>query len=275
MRVTVDGWQLDLEVRGPESAPALVFVHGLTTDRRLMLDAFEPAFETHAGWRRIYLDLPGHGATPAAEAAASADALLSGLTSLVREHAGLLPGLVAHSYGTYLALGMVNQIGPLAGLFLTNPIVEPDVGRRTRTGQRISATDDDLAFADDEERQTFYAETTRHTADVLDAFRRVVDPAHRAVDRAFLERVRARYVMSVPWSQALHELDAPVHVVCGQDDYWSSYRDAIDLVDLAPRCRFTVLPGCGPLLPLERGPEMRELFSTWLGELEAALSRRY
>ena len=275
MRVAAFGGEIDLEVHGPEHGPALVFLHGLTTDRRIMLEAFEPVFEQQPGWRRIYLDLPGHGASPAAPSFASADGLIGGLAELLREHAGPQPAVVAHSYGTYLALGVLREHGNLSGMFLVNAIVEPDVGRRRTPPQRHAVLQHGLSFADDLERQTFLAEATVGAQHVLEAFRRAVDPAHKATDREFLTAVRARYGMSAPWSAAVSGFDRPLHVVCGQNDYWSGFADAMELARLARECRFTVLPGAGHLLPLEATAPMRELFVIWLETLRATLSRRY
>jgi pimeloyl-ACP methyl ester carboxylesterase len=59
MRFDVLGHQIDYEVRG--EGRTLVLLHGLTGDRRVLLEACEPVLSATPGWRRIYLDLPGHG----------------------------------------------------------------------------------------------------------------------------------------------------------------------------------------------------------------------
>ena len=43
--------------------PILV-LHGAKLDHRHMLDAIEPAFSGISGWKRVYIDLPGHGQSP-------------------------------------------------------------------------------------------------------------------------------------------------------------------------------------------------------------------
>jgi pimeloyl-ACP methyl ester carboxylesterase len=274
VRINVADQEIELESRGPEHGPTLVFLHGLTTDRRIMLEAFEPAFAAREGWRRLYVDLPGHGASSANLAGASADALVACLARLLRDHAGPQPALVSHSYGGYLSLGVLAQVPELLGLFLANPIIQPDLGLRKVPPQRHVVLEEGLEFLDDEERQTFLGEAAVQSGAVLDAFRRVVAPAHRATQRPFLSMVRSRYAMSPPWSAALRAFERPVHVVCGQDDYWTGYTDALDLVRLARRCGFSVVPGCGHLLPIEAGDALRGLFRGWLDEVERELSRR-
>jgi pimeloyl-ACP methyl ester carboxylesterase len=267
VRFKVDGQEIDHEARGEDGGRPLVFLHGLTTDRRLPIETFEPVFADRPGWRRIYLDLPGHGLSTGNLVGASADGLISCVAKLAREVGGGKPALVAHSYGGYLALGVARALGEVDGLFLVNPIVEPDLQRRVVPPQRFVVVEEGLVFADDEQRATFDAEVAVHSRATLEAFRRAVDPGHRAANRPFVQLVRNQYAQSRPWSPALANLDRPVSVVCGRDDYWAGYTDALDLVKLARRCRYSVLPGCGHLLPIEAAPTLRALFLDWLEEL--------
>ena len=43
----------------------LVVLHGAAGDHRLVAAQIEPLFKHRVGWKRIYPNLPGHGATPA------------------------------------------------------------------------------------------------------------------------------------------------------------------------------------------------------------------
>jgi pimeloyl-ACP methyl ester carboxylesterase len=39
----------------------MLLLHGLSLDHRGVAATTEPAFAAHDDWRRIYVDLPGHG----------------------------------------------------------------------------------------------------------------------------------------------------------------------------------------------------------------------
>lgn len=54
----------------------LVMLHGLSPDHRLLTGCMEPLFTHRAGWRRIYLDLPGMGRTPGAQHIQGSDDML-------------------------------------------------------------------------------------------------------------------------------------------------------------------------------------------------------
>jgi pimeloyl-ACP methyl ester carboxylesterase len=267
MRLSIQGYELDWEVRG-EGRP-LVLVHGLTTDRRVLVEACEPALETLGGWRRIYVDLPGHGASRGDVQTSSADAWTSALAALVREAApegGA--ALLGYAYGGYLAQGMVNALSGLAGLFLLCPTVEPDLARRRVPPRRVAVDGGDLPFSDDpRERESFDEVAVVRTREVLERFQRVVHPAQIAVDRELVAAVRARYALSWPVGAALQAFAAPVTIVCGRNDHWVGFEDAVTLVRDFPDVQFVVLPGCGNLLPLEAPQAFAALLTDWLRRL--------
>jgi pimeloyl-ACP methyl ester carboxylesterase len=249
---------------------SIVFVHGLTLDRALLREASEPVFAGRTGWRRLYLDLPGHGGAPVGDTLPSADGLLEALHRFVAEVAGPSPLLVGHAYGAYLVQGLVS-VGPApGGIFLACPVVEPDLLARRLPPQRIAVRAADLDFASDAERVLFEGEVAVQTPALLDAFRRVVAPAHAAADREFIAEVRKRYALSVLARSAALRFPGVTALACGRDDYWAGFVDAANLAMIYPRAALTVVPDCGTMLPLEVGDRYRALLSDWLDRVEAA-----
>jgi pimeloyl-ACP methyl ester carboxylesterase len=181
--------------------------------------------------------------------------------------AGPRPAIVAHSYGAYLAQGLVTSGPTPAGLFLACPVVEPDVAARRLPPQRFGVVEEGLEFVDEDEHQAFDGEACIYTRAQLETFRRVVQPAHRAVNRRFIEEVRSHYVLSLPVRSALRGYLGPVTLVCGRDDHWCGYEDAVAVVRVVERAELAVLPDCGPLLPLEAPDRFRALLVEWLKRL--------
>jgi pimeloyl-ACP methyl ester carboxylesterase len=153
MRLTVGTHEIEVEVVG-EGRPIL-FVHGLAADRRLMAAAFEPLPD---GWRRIYIDLPGHGGSRGDPVHASADELVDVIWTVTRELCG-------------------------------------------------------------------------DTAPALQSFAR------------------------------------PVGIVCGRDDHWVGFEDALRLARACREAHYAVLPRCGHLLPFEQPAAFRQHFDAWLVRL--------
>jgi len=264
MRFLVDGHEIDYEIRG--EGRTIVFLHGLTVDRRILVECCEPVLS--AGYRRVYVDLPGHGASVGNRERASADHLVSALAQLVREVAGESPYIFGYSYGGYLAQGLLRELPGAGGLFLVCPVVEPDFARRTVPPRRIAVEEAELPFSGDErERDAFDEIAVRRTRDVLAAFQRVVHPANIGADLEFVAATRARYLMSRPFMHALYDFAGPAAVVCGRDDHWNGFEDASRLVRALRRADFTVVADCGHLLPLEAPDRFQHAFGAWLNRL--------
>jgi pimeloyl-ACP methyl ester carboxylesterase len=269
VRFDVDGHALDYEVRG--GGRAIVLVHGLTTDRRILVEACEPVLAA-AGLRRIYLDLPGHGASQGAPARASADDLVAALAVFVREVGGERPLLLGYSYGGYLAQGLLREVDA-GGLCLVCPVVEADFGKRTTPPRRVIARDEALPFSDDEREQAAFLEVAvQATRPVLERFQRVVHPANIAVDPEFVAAVRHRYAMARPYMQALQAFDRPVAIACGRHDHWVGFEDAVRLARALPRAGLSVVADCGQLLPLEAPAAFHALLADWLARAGSAPS---
>ena len=269
MKLAVDGHQLDYEVRG-EGRP-LVMLHGLAVDRRVLVEICEPVLaplQTRDGWRRIYVDLPGHGLSTGSPERMGADALVETLAAFVREVAGGPACLVGYSYGGYLAKGLLRELEGVGGLFLICPTVEADFGKRTVPARRIATRDPVLTFSEDpRERAAFEEVAVVQTQPQLESFQRIVHPANIGADQELMAATRARYAMSRPYMQALQAFEQPVSIVCGRDDHWVGFEDAMWLTRAFRRAHFSVLPDCGHLLPFEQPARFRALLLDWVGRL--------
>ena len=92
-----------------QGQPVLV-LHGGYLDHRHMVDAFEPIFDQHGDWKRVYVDLPGHGDSPVDGSVTTHDQVLD---ILLRFWDEVLDGqnllLAGESRGGFLARGLVHK----------------------------------------------------------------------------------------------------------------------------------------------------------------------
>ena len=248
-----------------EGRPVLL-LHGMPTDHRHMVAAFEPIFERRAGWRRIYPDLPGHGLTPGVDWISTEDDKLQVALDLVDTVA---PGerfvVIGASYGGYLALGAVHRrAADIDGVLLlvTNPHPEP-------TGlppHQVFVRDDDVvaSLADDEHRWLEIA--TIQSAEALHGFRTTILPAVRMADHEFLDRIQ-------PFTFALAPLPEPFMrptlILNGRQDSLTGYADMLLLQESFPRGTFAILDRAGHPLPFEQPVLFRALVNEWLDRVEA------
>jgi pimeloyl-ACP methyl ester carboxylesterase len=262
MRLSALGHEVEVEVVG-EGRP-MVFLHGLAVNKSVMSAAFEPLPET---WRRIYIDLPGHGGTPAKLELASSDALVDLIDAVVKETCGdTAPCVVGYSYGGYLAQGLLARRA-LDGLYLVCSTVEADFGKRTVPPRRVSKREE-LVFSDDpREKEAFEEVAVVQTRAALETFQRVIHPANISTDQPMMAATRGRYSLSRPYMQALQAFEKPVGILCGRDDHWVGWEDAARLARALRESHYCVLPRCGHLLPFEQPAAFRAHFEAWLARL--------
>ncbi|MSP63503.1 MAG: alpha/beta hydrolase [Myxococcales bacterium] len=271
MRFAIDGHEIDYEIRG--EGRTVVLLHGLTTDRRILVEACEPVLSAEPGWRRIYLDLPGHGASRGNKDRAFADALVDALDALIQEVQGSdekPPLVLGYAYGAYLAQGLA-RARDLGGLCLICPVVEADFGKRQTPPRRVVTREEGLPFSDDErERAAFDEVAVQQTRASLTLFQRVVHPANIAVDPIVVAAVRDFYALARPYMQALQAFERPVAIACGRHDHWVGFEDALRIARACPGSSYAVVPDCGHLLPLEAPGPFRAVLADWLLRVRSA-----
>ncbi|WP_420397167.1 alpha/beta fold hydrolase [Nioella sp.] len=109
----------------------LLVLHGATLDHRHMVETVEPLFKAREGWRRIYVDLPGHGQSPTEGVVTQEDLLSRVAAFMVATFPDEPFAIIGESRGSYIAQGLA---------YLRPDLVEggvPDrAGRRALFGCR-------------------------------------------------------------------------------------------------------------------------------------------
>ena len=263
MQANILGVPVHYEERG-EGRPILL-LHGMPTDHRQMVHAFEPVFEGRAGWRRIYPDLPGHGLTPRADWIMTEEDKLRVALELLDT---LAPGqrflVIGASYGGYLALGAVyRRAADIDGiaLLVTNPLRDDRTVGKHQVFER-----DDVAVASlaDDERSVL-AMATIHSAAAIEEFRTNIKPAILAADHDFLERV-APFPFEV--STLPEPFPRPALILNARQDGATGYSDMLTLVESFPRGTFAILDRAGHPLPREQPVLFKALMREWLDRVE-------
>ncbi|MFE5491149.1 alpha/beta fold hydrolase [Streptomyces virginiae] len=246
--------------------PVLV-LHGAGVDHREAEACFEPALGGVAGLRRVYPDLPGMGRTAAPGTLRSADDVVDALLRFADEvTAGAAYLLVGHSAGAYFAQAMAaRRPERVAGLALICPLLP---GVRDVPDHRVVAGSGEIG--DDVFRSYFVI----HTPEMLERYRRHVEPAAALVDEAALERIGERWALT-PGHKAPYP--GPTVVVAGRLDSTVGYAAALDLVAHYPHASLAVVDDAGHALPHEQPELLRALLADWLVRVErqASASRAY
>ena len=269
MQVTVRGIPVDYEVRG-EGTP-VVLIHGWSCDRRYMLDDLEPVFDQRPGWQRIYLDLPGHGKTPAPDWLSTQAQMLQIVQGFISD---VVPdgrlAVVGSSYGGYLALGVLRTMRErLLGVALLIPDVPATDGSRD-TEQNVTFFEDPSLFTDLAPDEEWIPKAlVRHERRMLEAIRSGDMPAHRIADYGFLERLERNYVHTGAAAEPGPPFHGPSLILTGRQDSTVGFRSAGRLLDELPRATYAVIDLAGHQLGrVERPVVFRTLVDDWLDRLE-------
>jgi len=269
--VEVQGIPVAFEELG--SGRPILLTHGWSGDHHYMMADLEPAFEGHDGWRRIYLDLPGHGITPAPGWLGSQGQVASILTDFTDVVIGDEPFAVAgSSYGGYLSLALVRSIPQrLLGAALLVPDLPAADGTRDTTPQ-VTIVEDLTAFADLEEDERWIPEAlVEHSRRSLDEIRAHEMAAIRSCDRAYLERLDAHYVLGGALASPGAPFERPSLIATGRQDSTVGYRAQLGLLDEFPRATFATCDLAGHWLGRVERPELfKALVQDWLARIRTS-----
>jgi pimeloyl-ACP methyl ester carboxylesterase len=250
----------------------LIVLHGAAGDHRVAAAAIEPLFERRVGWKRIYPDLPGQGATPGPAWMQSEDQLLDLLLSFIdRVIQNERFTLAGFSRGGYYARGVIHRrLAQVAGLLLVAPLIqreERDLPLRT------VLVNDRAALAEQDAWTRTVAEgllvvQDRATLRRVQALRPLFEDAKE--DSAFQNRLNRTFSFAV--DELPQPFGEPTLFLLGRQDHVVGYRDTWKILENFPRATYAVLDQAGHAPDVEQVPLGQALMSEWLDRVEASAS---
>ncbi len=271
MTVDVFGTRANVETRG--SGIPVIMIHGWGCDGRMMEGAMESSFEGRDGaFKRIYLDLPGMGRTPAIEEAGSADGMRDFILALAER---LVPderfAIAGKSYGGYLARGLAKAAPDrVLGMLLLCPVVDPATQAAHSPPRGIVTEREDgiEKIVPAEEFAEFCLFHTRQTQGVWERSREFILPGMKLADKRFLEEELGKRVsFRENIDEGSRPYPFPTLMVAGREDWCVGYSDLFGLVDRYPRATYLALDGAAHNLEFERPALFRAHVAEWLDEV--------
>lgn len=252
----------------------IIMLHGWSLDHRSMQSDMEPLFRHRNGWKRIYLDLPGHGRTPGKDWITNQDNILDVVLDFIDN---VIPGqrfvVAGASAGAYLARGIAyRKPAVLDGLLLVVPMIVADDAKR-QVPSHITLVEDPALMA---ELESDVAEVLNQLAVVqsqkwVDAWKAVSDSADGMGDQKFQAKIREspeNYAFTFDVDAMDKPCTAPTLIVTGRQDSSVGYRDAWKILENYPRATFVVLDRAGHGLYIEQEELYHVLFNEWLDRVE-------
>ena len=243
----------------------VVALHGAGVDHREIEVAIE-RLVPRAGYRRIYLDLPGMGRSTADGLTCNNDVVAVLIDFIDHVGAGRVL-LIGHSYGAYLARGVAARRPDLAlGLALVCPVAEQsnDVPEQ----QVVRQDDDAYDELDPAQRKRFDDYFVARTAANARRFRDHIWPGITLADEETLGRIFAGWTVDIGSGTC----SAPALIVAGRCDSVVGYSDATRLMQQYPHATLAVIDGAGHALMHEQPEVLSGLVGDWLGRASLALT---
>ena len=251
------------------AGPALVLLPWFGLSGAVMAAACEPAL-AESGWRRIYLDLPGTGQSPAV--AATSDAVASAVAERLPDLAGgEQVALAGCSYGGYISAELARRHpGRVAGLLMICSGVRILPPERDLSGVAPQPAAEpgwlDAVPAGHHEHLTqAIGCRTRAVGDRLAAGLKENGPS----DEPYLRELRATgYQLAA--EKDLSELTVTATVAAGRRDRIAGFRDQFKLASGNSAADYVLFHDVGHYLPFEQPERFRALALDWLARCRPA-----
>jgi len=252
----------------------IIMLHGWGLNHRSILSDMEPLFRHRNGWKRVYLDLPGHGRTPGKDWITNQDKILDVVLEFIDTIIPRQRFVVAgESAGAYLARGIAYRRSALLdGLLLVVPMIVADDAKR-RLPSHITLVKDPALIAELERGD---AEMISRLAVVqsrrwVDALKTFSDPADGIGDQEFQAKIRENpenYAFTFDVDANSKPCTAPALIITGRQDSFAGYRDAWEILETYQRGTFVVLDRAGHGLSIEQEELYHVLLSEWLDRVD-------
>lgn len=249
----------------------IIMLHGWPIDHRVMLAALEPIFEQRAGWKRVYVDLPGMGKSPGMDWINNQDQVLEIVSAFVEKVVGEERFAVAgFSYGGYLGRGLVlRKPQAMLGLLLIASLIQADETDQDLPSPTTLVEDPALlAELSPELAEAFRGLAVVQSRELLDAMRTYSIPARKIADYKFLDRLRQNYAYSFDVDDLPEPFGGPTLMVMGRQDAICGYRDAFQILENYPRGSLLVLDRAGHGLMVEQRTLFEAAVNEWLDRVE-------
>ncbi len=248
----------------------ILIIHGFCVDHHVLL-GLDPALAANGEWRRVYLDLPGMGQSPAGPEIDSADAVADAVSSFVRETFGSEGfAVLGNSFGGMVARHLVAEFGEqVLGVPLICPVAVADRDARVLPAKAVLRSDPVLMATLSPEDSSDYEEmAVVQSPENWLRFRDAVLPGLRAFDQVATARISNNYALTTEPEARFETYQGPALIVTGRQDHVVGYEDQMDLAGSYPRATIAVLDQAGHNAHLDQPQLTAALLGEWLDRVE-------
>jgi pimeloyl-ACP methyl ester carboxylesterase len=177
--------------------------------------------------------------------------------------------LVGHSYGGYLAQGIMHyRLNRVKGICLIASALH--VKNRSLPEKVVFEKDEYLlAGLENDIRTAFETLMIYQNKQKLELFLNEIHPGRLLANRDFLNsnwREKDYYLKEKPFGK-LSRISQPALIIAGKQDAICGYKDYLFFLDLFPNSSLAVLDGAGHLIPIDKRETVKLLLKEWLKQI--------
>ncbi len=270
MKIQIRNHPINYESYG-EGKP-IIMLPGWTMSAQALAHLNEPIFTDRQGWKRIYIDPPGHGATPGADWISTLDDFLELILETVDSLIGAQRfALFGYSLGAYLARGILYyRQEKVLGISMLAPAIVTNSLERNVPAHTVIVEEPGIMDTLHTDEKDMFEMVVVRTTDFLNDMRNFPQPQVGAGgDMNFLDTIRLdpnRYLCSFNVDELKRPFPGPTLIITGRQDTSVGYKDAWQILDNYPRGTFVVLDRAGHLME-EKFEFNRTLMKEWLDRI--------
>lgn len=250
-----------------EGIPFLI-IHGWAIDHRFTKNMMEPVFDNIAGFKRIYIDLPGMGVSEPG-AVRNGDDVIRVLNSFMND---FFPNerfyIGGNSFGAGVSRAYTAKYpDQILGLMLIVPSTGK-VGKLPVTGVAQKDTDF-LKTLPVKERAAFSCMNANLTKAAYELYKEKVLPSVLINENNDFIKGKFHGVFGFDIDAAFRKktFDKPVLILCGTHDTAVGFEDQKKWLDLYPDSTYHVIENAGHNIFVDRPEEFNQIVSDWIASL--------
>ncbi|HNR15278.1 MAG TPA: alpha/beta hydrolase [Chitinophagaceae bacterium] len=245
----------------------LIFLHGFSADHQMMEASMEPIFKNSNGYRRIYIDFPGMGQSPASESIKNVDDMLVVINEFIDS---LIPNqhflLAGQSFGGYIARGILKTKQEwVDGVCLIAPLVNPN--KRAVPEKKVIVSNKALldTITNATAKGAFSQVAVVQEPAIYERTKtEIIDPISLANQKFLLRFTGKNYEFSFNPDSLSKPFDKPSLILAGRQDHITGYYDNWKYFQNYTRTSFVILDRAGHNLHIEQSELFTSLVKEWL-----------
>jgi len=274
MECSLENITVHYEVFG-EGRP-IIILPGWSGNTHRAAHRMEPFFQQREGWKRLYIDPPGHGKTPGKGWITNQDKMLEVILACIDKLiAGQRYSMVGISLGAYLARGvMLHRAEFIDGMAMNVPAIIAEDEKRAVPPYTILVEDQAIVAELTPAETDVFGISVIHSRKWLNYLRTFPQvPVSENGDPEFQEKIREKpenYAFSFDVDDMSEPFLGPSLIITGRQDSIVGYRDAWEILENYPRATYVVLDRAGHLLE-ETEDLVHALINEWLDRVEESV----